>query len=82
MRDNEVNTLGAKSADCCAQRQSAIALLRERAANMRREAIRLQEQAIGLDQLANSMAGINGPSEEALYQLAIDSMFGRPPRAF
>lgn len=88
MRDNECNIagntiLGAGTAsDCCAQRESAQSVLRNRATHMRDYAMQLLEDAKRIEQLANFTAGISGLPEEALYRLAMDAQFGRPPRAF
>lgn len=65
----------AKVADCCAQRPSAISVLRERANNLRQQALQAHEEATRLDHLANVMAGISGPAEEALHRLAVDALY-------
>jgi hypothetical protein len=62
-----------QTADACAARQSAQSVLKQQAEHMRRRALRMIQEADQLDQLANVMAGLSGPAEEALWQMAINS---------
>jgi hypothetical protein len=76
---SRANQIG-KSADCCAQRESAQSVLRGRADRLRRQAGELHNEANRLERLANASAGLQGEAEEALWALAINH--GNSPRLF